>query len=317
MEPHVVRDAGRGAADRRGNWAPRPARRCSGRASSALAAELAGKQLEKVYAVEHELLKDYTPDGYTVGAAAADRDRRKPTLVLLPAHLPGARLSAQAGHRARTAWRSATWWRTAWTTAQLVLVRQLFQGKLNADVRFAGDAPAFRFAAGGRVPRRPGGGRLGAGGEVHAAICGRRRSAPGRCELFRESQRAVDLSAAEIIVSVGRGIKEADNIPLVQKLADALGAELAASRPDLRRRLAAHGAPGGQLRARPWRRRCTWRSGISGAIQHLVGMKGSQTIVAINKDPNAPIFEVADYGIVGDLFQVVPALMEAVKKAKS
>jgi electron transfer flavoprotein alpha subunit len=130
---------------------------------------------------------------------------------------------------------------------------------------------------------------------------------------FQEARQAVDLSQAERIVSVGRGIKEQANIALAQRLADALGAELAASRPicdagwlPMARQVGSSGqtvAPKLYLAL-----------GISGAIQHLVGMKGSSTIVAINKDPDAPIFEVADFGIVGDLFEVVPALIEALKQ---
>ncbi len=126
----------------------------------------------------------------------------------------------------------------------------------------------------------------------------------------------MDLTQAEIIVSVGRGIKEKENIPIVEELARALGAELAASRPicdngwlPMERQV---GSSGQTVSPKVY-----MAVGISGAIQHLVGMKGAKTIVAINKDSNAPIFEVADYGIVGDLFEVVPALVEAVKKARA
>ena len=115
------------------------------------------------------------------------------------------------------------------------------------------------------------------------------------------------------IVSVGRGIGEQENIGIVEELAKALGAELAASRPicdngwlPMERQV---GSSGQTVAPRVY-----FAVGISGAIQHLVGMKGSRTIVAINKDANAPIFEIADYGIVGDLFEIVPALTEALEK---
>jgi electron transfer flavoprotein alpha subunit len=130
---------------------------------------------------------------------------------------------------------------------------------------------------------------------------------------FQEAKQAVDLSQAERIVSIGRGIKEQANIPLAQELAKAMNAEIAASRPicdagwlPMERQVGSSGqtvAPKLYLAL-----------GISGAIQHLVGMKGASTIVAVNKDPDAPIFEVADYGIVGDLFEIVPALTAALKE---
>jgi electron transfer flavoprotein alpha subunit len=190
------------------------------------------------------------------------------------------------------------------------------QGRLNGNYRHTGDGPclismqagAFR-AENSERPTNP--------AEVvtftPTVESNQIRTKPG--EPFRGSSQTVDLGSAQLIVSVGRGIKEAENIPLVQELATALGAELAASRPicdngwlPLERQVGSSGhtvAPKLYLAV-----------GISGAIQHLVGMKGSQCIVAINKDPDAPIFEVADYGIVGDLFEVVPALTEALKAAR-
>jgi electron transfer flavoprotein alpha subunit len=198
--------------------------------------------------------------------------------------------------------------------SQVILVRQLFQGKINVDVRFTGDAPHFASMQAGAYRAdqvAPGSAPVEKfAPQIQAADI---RTRP--LDLFRESQRAVDLSAAAIIVSVGRGIGEADNIPLVRKLADALGAELAASRPicdagwlPMERQV---GSSGQTVAPKMY-----MAIGISGAIQHLVGMKGSRIVVAINKDANAPIFEVADYGIVGDLFQIVPELIEAVNRAK-
>ncbi len=284
-----------------------------GQGVDALAAELGSKALDKVYAVEHDLLKDYTPDAYTA-ALRQLIEQAKPAIVIFPhtyqvrdflpklaTALGKVAVSDVVAHRA--------------SDGKLVLVRQLFQGKMNADVRFTGDGPNFASLQAGAYRAD----QLAEGSapvEKFAPTLAASDIRVKPLELFRESQRAVDLSAAEIIVSVGRGIKEAENIAIVQQLADALGAELAASRPicdagwlPMERQVGSSGqtvAPKMYLAV-----------GISGAIQHLVGMKGSRTIVAINKDANAPIFEVADYGIVGDLFQVVPELTEAVKKAKS
>jgi electron transfer flavoprotein alpha subunit len=279
---------------------------------SALAAELSAKQLERVYAVEHELLTNYTPDGYATALgqliAAA-----QPRVVLFPhtyqvrdfapklaTALGRVLVSDVVAHRM--------------DGGEPVLVRQLFQGKMNVDVRFAGDPPYFASVQAGAYRAD----KVVAGSATVERFVPELTAAAIRTkplELFRESQRAVDLTAAEIIVSVGRGIKEAENIPIVQKLAEVLGAELAASRPicdngwlPMERQV---GSSGQTVSPKLY-----LAVGISGAIQHLVGMKGSKTIVAINKDAEAPIFEVADYGIVGDLFQVVPALVEEIQKAK-
>src|SRR5689334_2954367 len=189
-----------------------------------------------------------------------------------------------------------------------VFVRQMFQGKFNADVRLVGDGPHFISIQAGAWRGEP------APVETFSpsSTASRQVAEPP----FREAARAVDLSAADIIVSVGRGIKEKDNLPVVEALAQALGAELAASRPicdngwlPMERQV---GSSGQTVSPKMY-----VAVGISGAIQHLVGMKGSKTVVAINKDENAPIFETADYGAVGDLFEIVPALVEEIKKAKA
>jgi electron transfer flavoprotein alpha subunit len=278
--------------------------------SNVAAQSLTGFDLEKIHSLEHDLLQEYTPDAWSI-ALKELIEKHRPNYVIFPhtyqvrdfapklaTSLGRVLVSDVIGHRI--------------DNGSLVVVRQLFQGKINADIRFEGDAPYFASVQAGafRADRvKPGTAPV----EITTPALAPNQIRTKPLELFRESARAVDLGAAEIIVSVGRGIKEADNIPLVQKLADALGAELAASRPicdngwlPMERQVGSSGqtvAPKLYLAI-----------GISGAIQHLVGMKGAKTIVAINKDPEAPIFEVADYGIVGDLFQVIPALIAALGK---
>jgi len=189
-----------------------------------------------------------------------------------------------------------------------VFVRQMFQGKFNSDVRLVGEGPHFISIQAGAW--------RGDSAPVEAFTPTPTASRQVAEPPFRESARAVDLTAADIIVSVGRGIKEKENIAVVEALAQALGAELAASRPicdagwlPMDRQV---GSSGQTVSPKVY-----VAVGISGAIQHLVGMKGAKTVVAINKDPDAPISEVAHYGIVGDLFEVVTALVEEIKKTTS
>jgi electron transfer flavoprotein alpha subunit len=196
----------------------------------------------------------------------------------------------------------------------LKFTRQMFQGKFAADVSFGGDAPWMATVQIGAFRADQADGGSGVVETVAAVVA----DGPGRVkphEVFQEAKQTVDLSQADVIVAVGRGIKEQKNMVLAENLAAALGGEVAASRPicdngwlPLERQIGSSGqtvAP-----------KLYIAMGVSGAIQHLVGMKGSRTIVAINKDPEAPIFEIADVAVVGDLFQVVPALTEEIKKAK-
>lgn len=278
-----------------------------------VASELASKQLARIYAVDHALLGDYTPDGYT-RALRQLIEKTSPTLVLFP-HTYQVRdfLPKLATAMGRVAVSDVVAHRV--DNGALVLVRQLFQGKINADVRFASPPPCFAsLQAGAYRADQVAAGQAAVETFTPPLAAGDIRTRP--LDWYRESERAVDLGSAELIVSVGRGIKEAGNLPLVRQLAEALGAELAASRPicdagwlPMERQVGSSGqtvAPKLYLAV-----------GISGAIQHLVGMKASKTVVAINKDAEAPIFEVADYGIVGDLFQVLPELIEAIRKARA
>jgi electron transfer flavoprotein alpha subunit len=280
-----------------------------GQGIDSLASEVASKKLAKVHAVQHDLLGQYTADGY-VSALEQLIKQASPAYVVFP-HTYQVRDFAPA---------LATRFRQVLISDVIaihdgpVFVRQLLQGKLNADYRHTATGPCFVSIQAGTFRADT----LESGTATVEAFtpqleAAHLRNKPG--ELFRESAQTVDLSAAPVIVSVGRGIGEQDNLSIVEELAQALGAELAASRPicdngwlPMERQV---GSSGQTVSPKLY-----LAVGISGAIQHLVGMKGSKTIIAINKDENAPIFEVADYGVVGNLFEVVPALTKAVRSAK-
>jgi electron transfer flavoprotein alpha subunit len=278
----------------------------------AVASDLAAARVQKIVVVEHQALDAYTPDGYTM-ALEQVISRFPPSHVLLP-HTYQTRdfAPALAARLDRALVTDVTGMKTV--GGEAAFVRPMFQGKLTADVVPQGPAPhIITFQIGALRADQAARGEAPApieavAVEMDPSAIRERPEAP-----FQEAKQSVDLSQAERIVAVGRGIKGPENLPVAQKLAAALGAELAASRPicdagwlPMERQVGSSGqtvAPKLYLAL-----------GISGAIQHLVGMKGSSTIAAINKDPDAPIFEVADYGIVGDLFEIVPALVEALKE---
>src|SRR5213075_888560 len=198
---------------------------------------------------------------------------------------------------------------------KLLFTRQMFQGKFAADVSFNGESPWFATFQNGafRGDKVEAGASAAPVETVNLEVPDSRNKPEAP---FKEAKQAVDLTQAEIIVSVGRGIKEQKNIELAKALAEALGGEIAASRPicdagwlPMDRQIGSSGqtvAPKLYLSL-----------GISGAIQHIVGMKGARSIIAINKDSEAPIFEIADFGVVGNLFDIVPPLTEEVRKPKS
>jgi len=279
-----------------------------------IANEVAGKKVAKVYDLESPKLEPYTPDGF-VAALKGFVEQKQPKLVLMP-HTYQVRDFAPKLATAldRALISDATGYK--YEGGKLLFTRQMFQGKFAADVSFTGEAPYIAtFQSGAFRGDKVEDGSAAAPVEaVNVAIGdGVIRNKPE--SPFKEAKQAVDLTQAEIIVSVGRGIKEQKNIELAQQLANALGGEIAASRPicdsgwlPMDRQVGSSGqtvAPKLYLAL-----------GISGAIQHVVGMKGARSIIAINKDSEAPIFEIADIAVVGNLFDIVPPLIEEVKKAK-
>ncbi len=276
----------------------------------ALAQEISQYDLEKVIVAKNDKLGIYTPDGYTDAWEEVIK-ATNPQYVIM-AHTYQVRdfapkLAARLGKEV-----VGDCIRYRNEGGKLVFTRRIFLGKLDADVVIEGDAPYFVTFQSGAF-RGDNATKGSAEIETMEVEVGEIRMKPE--EPFQEAKATVDLSKSNIIVAIGRGIKSQENIEKAQELADALGADLAASRPicdaewlPIDRQIGSSGqtvAPKVYLAL-----------GISGAIQHIVGMKNAGTIIAVNKDAEAPIFDIADYGIVGDIFDVMPVLVEEIKKAK-
>jgi electron transfer flavoprotein alpha subunit len=275
-----------------------------------LAREIAGYDLEKVILAKNEKLGTYTPDGYADAWEQVIKATNPDYLVMAHTYQVRDFAPKVAARLGREVVGDCIRYRVE--GGKLILTRRMFLGKLDADVTVEGDAPYFiTFQSGAFRGDNAENGTAAV--ETMEVSVGELRMTPE--EPFQEAKAAVDLTKSEVIVAIGRGIKSQENIALVQQLADSLGADLAASRPicdsewlPIDRQIGSSGqtvAP-----------KLYVALGISGAIQHIVGMKNSGTIVAINKDAEAPIFDIADYGIVGDLFEAVPVMIEEIKKAK-
>ena len=284
----------------------------AGQNVSGAAGELAQAAVAEVIAIDHAALAQYTPDAF-VQALQQVIAQTSPAMVFFPHTYQTRDFSATLATRLdRALITDVIGVKSSGGAA--VFARPMFQGKLTADVVPQGPVPhlitiqigAFRADAAQKgasaATVTP------ASVNIDETLLRQKPEAP-----FQEAKQAVDLSQAERIVSVGRGIKSQENMAVAEQLAKAFGAELAASRPicdngwlPMERQIGSSGqtvAP-----------KLYVALGISGAIQHLVGMKGARTIVAINKDAEAPIFEVADYGIQGDLFELAPALIAELQK---
>jgi len=281
----------------------------------AIIPSLQGMAIDQLWLVEHPQLRAYTSAAYQpIFATVIEQTAAE--LVLFP-HSYQTRdfLPGVAAHFKRSVISDCI--RISVEEHELVAVRPLFQGRVHASVKTQSSPPVF-------VSMQAGCYRADAivtsndPVSVHSLSPRLPSSTMGMIAEppFRAMSSHVDLGASDIIVAVGRGIKSAENIQLAQRLADLLGAELAASRPvcdegwlPAERQVGSSGqtvAP-----------KLYIALGISGAIQHVVGMKGSTTIVAINSDANAPIFKIADYGIVHDLHQVLPAMIKVLENDKT
>ena len=275
-----------------------------------LAQEISGYDLEKVIVAKNAKLGIYTPDGYADAWEHVIRATNPQYVVMSHTYQVRDFAPKVAARLGREVVGDCIRYRNE--NGRFIFTRRIFLGKLDADVTIGGEAPYFVTFQSGAF-RGDNAAKGTASVETMNVEVGEIRMTPE--DPFQEAKASVDLTKSEIIVAVGRGIKSQENIALAQQLADVLGADLAASRPicdsewlPIDRQIGSSGqtvAP-----------KLYIALGISGAIQHIVGMKNAGTIVAVNKDAEAPIFDIADYGIAGDLFEAIPVMIEEISKAK-
>jgi len=279
-----------------------------------VAAAVGARGADAVYAADHPLLERYTTDGYAAALAGAIQ-KENPGVVLIGSTAQGRDLAPRVAARVN-AGIITDCAGLEFRGGDLVATRPMYTRKAIGSVRFTGQGTRIAVVLPAMYP-------------VPAAEPGRRaevrpwpvsleaRAIRTRVREVKTLQReTVPLSEADIVVSGGRGMKGPEHFALLDALARTMGAAVGSSRPPVDSGWVPHDYEIGQT-GKTVSPQVYMAFGISGAPQHLAGMSGSKYIVAVNKDPNAPIFQVADLGVVGDLFEIVPKLTEAVRRAKS
>lgn len=273
----------------------------------AWAETLAKTGVEKVYVVDNADLEKFAPENYTTALAEIIR-AAQPAIVLFGATGWGKEVSARVA--AKLDWGLVTdCTETEIENGALILTRPIYAGKAIAQVR----AKSFPVMVSLRPNITPPAESNNAPAPIEQVPVTFKEPRAQVIETVAKAKSKVDLGEANIVVSGGRGVKGPEGFATIQELADTLGGALGASRAAVDAGWIDYTHQVGQT-GKTVAPKLYIAAGISGAIQHLAGMSSSKVIVAVNKDPEAPIFKIADYGIVGDLFEVLPALNEQVKK---
>ena len=266
--------------------------------------------LRKIYISEDDVLKDYSTEGYAKFLADLVGEV-SPGYILIGATSQGRDLTPRAAAKVDGVMFSDCV-DVRYEEGKVIAKRPVYSGKLFIEIAPAGERPAFMTIRPNNMPPAE-----QAGGAAEVV----KRAAAVNADSIRAMVKEIiplaggrpDVTEAEVIVAGGRAMKDASNFKILEELADLLGAAVGASRAAVDAGYAEHALQVGQT-GKIVNPKLYIACGISGAIQHLAGMRTSKVIVAINKDPNAPIFEKAHYGIVGDLFEVVPIMTEEIKK---
>ncbi|MCC0647323.1 electron transfer flavoprotein subunit alpha/FixB family protein [Clostridioides sp. ZZV15-6598] len=275
--------------------------------------ELLHYSVDKAYYINDPLLKDFTTDGYAISIAGLIEEK-KPEVVLVGATSIGRDIAPRIAGKVGTGLTAdCTKLEIDSTDNKLLQTRPAFGGNLMATIVCPKNRPQMSTVRPGVMAKAVRAESETGVLEVVTPELHEKMIRTRLVEMLPQEKKSINLTDARIIVSGGRGLKRAEGFELIKELADKLGAEIGASRAAVDSGWIEHSHQVGQT-GTTVRPELYIACGISGAIQHLAGMSDSKYIVAINKDPKAPIFSICDYGIVGDLYEILPEMIESLNR---